>query len=175
MNMLAKATEITRPLLDSKVLSSGTRSLGVPGRLARGLGWFGIALGVLELVGSKRLARALGMRGYEGLIRGYGVREIASGVVTLSVNPAAGIISRVAGDGLDILTLLAAPQQGNAKRGNVRLALLAVVGVTVLDVICQKALADRHARSRGPVRDYSDRSGFPNGLSGAGAVARTGS
>jgi len=66
--------------------------------MARGLGWFSIALGVGELLGARSLARALGMRGSEGLIRSYGAREVLSGVLSLSIDKQAGLWSRVGGD-----------------------------------------------------------------------------
>ena len=46
--------------------------------LARGLGVFSIALGVVEVIAARALARTLGMEGQETLIRAYGVREIAT-------------------------------------------------------------------------------------------------
>jgi hypothetical protein len=171
MNMLARVADVTRSPGDPKVLSSGPSSLGAADRLARSLGWFSIGLGVIELVGARQLARALGMRGLEGLIRGFGAREVAAGMASLSVDSKLGIASRVAGDGLDILTLLAAMRRDNPRRNNVELALLAVIGVTVLDVICWKGLNTRHARPTGPGRDYRDRSGFPKGLAAARGAA----
>jgi hypothetical protein len=51
--------------------------------LARGLGWFSIALGIVEVVAPRALARSLGMKGQEGLIAAYGLREIATESVSL--------------------------------------------------------------------------------------------
>jgi len=48
---------------------------GTAGRLAGGLGWFSIGLGLLELTAAGPLARGLGMRGQENLLRAYGLRE----------------------------------------------------------------------------------------------------
>src|SRR5690242_9286505 len=50
------------------------------GRLARFLGWFSIGLGVAEVVAPRTVARLVGTRNNSGLIRCYGLREIASGV-----------------------------------------------------------------------------------------------
>jgi threonine dehydrogenase-like Zn-dependent dehydrogenase len=47
--------------------------------LAEGLGWFSVGLGLAELVAPERLARFLGMDEHAGLIRAYGVRELATG------------------------------------------------------------------------------------------------
>jgi hypothetical protein len=132
--------------------------------LARGLGWFSIALGVAEVVAPGALARALGMRGQEGLIRAYGVREIATGVGVLgSKDPTPWIWGRVGGDGLDLATLAVALKKTNPKRDNVGIAIAAVAGVTVLDAICAQMLSADSARAqpRRPMRDYSRRSGLP--------------
>jgi len=52
-------------------------------RLARGLGYFSIALGVAELVAPRAICRAAGLKDLEPVIRGYGAREIATGVAIL--------------------------------------------------------------------------------------------
>ena len=49
-------------------------------RRARGLGWFSIGLGLVEIVAPRRLARFLGVRNHGVLFRIMGLREIASGV-----------------------------------------------------------------------------------------------
>ena len=94
--------------------------------LARGLGVFSIALGLIEVVAPRALARFLGMEGSEALIRGYGLREIATGVGILASNdPTPWIWGRVAGDGLDIATLMTGYEGDNPKKDNVTLALAA--------------------------------------------------
>ncbi|MBR0641423.1 hypothetical protein [Plastoroseomonas hellenica] len=162
MTILARAADRARSAREPRILETGRSSLRGPDRLARGLGWFSIALGVIELLGARRLARAFGMQGAEWLIRSYGVREIASGLGALSINPASGIASRIGGDGLDLLTLMAANCRTRKQRDNVELALLAVAGVSLLDLYCHQELSSLHQR-RGTARDYRDRSGFPNG------------
>jgi len=164
MSMLMKVAGLTRSPGDPRILSTGPGTLAGPDHLARGLGWFSIGLGMLELFGARRVTRTLGLEGYEWLIRACGAREIGSGVACLSANPAPGVAARIAGDALDIATLAVAARQGDVRRGNAQIALLAVIGVTVLDVICHQALTARHARPPGPRRDYHDRSGFPKGL-----------
>ena len=114
--------------------------------LARGLGVFSIALGLMEVVAPRALARFLGMEGSETLIRGYGLREIATGVGILASNdPTPWIWGRVAGDALDIATLVTGYEGDNPKKDNVTLALAAVAGVTALDVYCGQALSARIA------------------------------
>ena len=130
-------------------------------RLARGLGWFSIALGLVEVVAARRLARELGMRRQEDLVRAYGVREIATGIGILAADdPTPWIWGRVGGDALDLATLTAGFDARNPRRDKVGLALAAVAGVTALDVLCAQALsADKGERRPLPV--YGDRSGFP--------------
>ena len=52
--------------------------------LAGGLGWFSIGLGLGEVVASRGLGRYLGMEDRAGVLRAFGVREIATGVGLLA-------------------------------------------------------------------------------------------
>ncbi len=131
------------------------------GSLARGLGWFSIGLGLVEVLAPGRLTRALGMRGHEGLVQAYGMREIAAGIGILAADdPAPWVWGRVGGDALDLATLATWLAGSNPRRGNVGLALGAVVGVTVLDVVCAHMLSGEK-RPQLPMRDYSQRRGMP--------------
>jgi hypothetical protein len=108
-----------------------------PDVMARGLGWFSIGLGLTEVLMPDKLARWLGMEGKEGLIQLYGAREIATGLGCLGQTPPTGwVYGRVAGDALDVATLAPHLSEENPQRGNVGIALAAVLGVTVMDVLC---------------------------------------
>ncbi|HYZ64958.1 MAG TPA: hypothetical protein VE650_21095 [Acetobacteraceae bacterium] len=157
---------------DPKVLRSGPSSLGPPDRLARALGWFSLALGLTELLAPRRLTHTLGMEGSEGLVRAYGAREIGSGVLSLSIEKDLGLWSRVAGDGLDLATLMAGLRPDNPKRDNVVIAIAMVVGITALDVLGAVGVKARHRRQGGSREQYRDRSGFPQGLEKSRGAAR---
>jgi len=174
MNMISNITaNITRSAGDPKVLRSGPSSLGSADRLGRALGWFSIGLGMVELLAPRRVTRALGMEGKEDIIQAYGVREIGAGMLTLSLEQDLGLWSRIAGDGLDIATLtIGGLRRSNPKRENVRLALWAVIGVTLLDIVAAPMVMARHRRSQDTWRSYRDRSGFPQGLEKARGAAK---
>jgi hypothetical protein len=130
--------------------------------LARGLGWFSIALGTAEVLAPGALARALGMPHKEGLIRAYGVREIASGVAILqSEDPTPWVWARVGGDALDIATLSQGLDADNPRKGNVEIALAAVAGVAVLDVLCGRKLRSNGTSTPRMPLQYYERSGLP--------------
>jgi hypothetical protein len=140
--------------------------------LAQGLGWFSIALGLTEMLTPRSLTRSLGMEGHETLVQAYGLREIATGIGILSSQqPAPWMWGRVGGDALDITSLLPALSDDNPQKHNVGLAIAAVAGVTVLDIVCAQALSSNGARAR-PIYDYSGRSGFPGGASAMHGAAR---
>jgi hypothetical protein len=148
-------------MTDQRV-SHGRSASGSADTLARGLGWFSIALGVAEVLAPRTLARTLGMEGSEPLLRAYGLREIATGVGILAAkDPAPWIWGRVGGDALDIATLTAGLSDQNPQKQSVGVALAAVTGVTLLDVACAQALSADGQASRRPMRDYSRRSGLP--------------
>src|SRR5437016_5987127 len=87
----------------------------------------------------------------------------------------AGLVSRVAGDALDIVSLMPALSRDNPKRGNAALALVMVIGVTLLDSIAAEASVVRHNGRSKERKLYSDRSGFPKGVEAARGAARDGS
>jgi hypothetical protein len=165
-------SNITRSEGDPKVIQSGHSSLGSTDRLARALGWFSIGLGLTELLAPRSITRALGMQGRERLVCAYGLREIASGILCLSIDKHAGLWSRMAGDGLDITTLLGALRDDNPKRDNVASALTMVLGITLLDFIVAKSTTIRHSAQRGERRLYRDRSGFPKSIQAVRGTAK---
>jgi hypothetical protein len=169
---MAYIANITRTKGDPTILSTGASSLSVADRVGRCLGWFSIGLGLIELCAPRRITRALGIRGSETLVRAYGAREIGSGILSLSADRQTGLWGRVAGDGLDVATLMTAFRAANPKRQNVGIALAMVLGITLLDVLGAQANSARHNRQRGTPRKYSDRSGFPGGVEKARDIAK---
>jgi hypothetical protein len=178
MSMMTGWTRFARSPGDPKVIEAGKRSsLGAADRLSRGLGWLSLGLGAAALVAPQVFTRALGMRGREGTVRAFGLRELGSGVLTHSVEARAGLFSRIAGDAMDLATLLAATGRRNPKRRNALLALGVVTTVTILDIVAAQALTLRHSRSGGAPKRFTDRSGFPQGVAasrGAAVAARAG-
>jgi hypothetical protein len=118
-----------------------------PVKIARGLGWFSIGLGVAELVAARPLSRWLGIESRCNLIRAYGAREVATGALILaSSSPGVvgqGVKARVVGDVVDLATLAHGLNRRNRKRRNVEIALGLVAGITLADVLCSALLCDR--------------------------------
>lgn len=104
--------------------------------LPRALGWFSLALGGLELAAPGALGRWLGFPGGTRLIAGYGAREIAAGVGLLATDAhKPWLLARIGGDALDIGTLALGLRDDNPQRQQVLIALAAVLGVTLLDIV----------------------------------------
>jgi hypothetical protein len=169
---LTNFSHIARSEGDPKVEQKGPSSLPGSDRLARMLGWMSVGLGVTELVAPGRLARALGLEDKQGLIRAYGLRELASAVPTLSVDKPVGLASRIAGDALDLGTLATALHRDNPKRRNAAVATAMVAGITLLDIAAYAGTKAAHRRDPASVRDYSDRSGLPRGAQASRGLAR---
>ena len=143
--------------------SGSARRTSASSKLARGLGWFGIALGTAELLAAGPLARAIGLRGHETLLRAFGLREIASGIgILASKRPAAQttwVGARVAGDALDLALLASAVAAPRPRGGHPVVAMVAVAGVALLDVVVARALM-QEANAARQTTDYSDRAGL---------------
>ena len=143
-------------------------------KLAKGLGWFSIGLGLSELLVPKAIAKICGVsNAHTGLIRVYGLREIAAGVMIFAQeNPAAGVWSRVAGDALDLASLGKGFASPRAHKGRVAFATANVLAVTALDLIAAKQLSTNggqgvHAKAscvvnRAPEEVYSFWRNFEN-------------
>lgn len=172
MLSIASLSNITRSEGDPKVIRTGPSSRGIPDSLAKGLGWFSLGLGLTELLAPRRITQALGMEGKEALVRAYGAREIGSGILSLSIDKKLGLWSRVAGDGLDIATVMTALRADNPKRDNAVVALALLLGITAVDLIDAQATTMRHSRGAGRKRSYRDRSGFPRGVQASRGAAR---
>ncbi|HEV7860012.1 MAG TPA: SRPBCC family protein [Pyrinomonadaceae bacterium] len=121
-------------------------------QLARGLGWFSIGLGLAEILAPRAIAKISGGRGaHTGLIRLFGLREIASGIGIFAQGrrPAAAVWSRVAGDALDLATLAVTFASPDSRKGRVAFATANVLAVTALDVLCAQQLGSQHHTTEG--------------------------
>lgn len=124
--------------------------------LASALGVFSVALGALQLLAPRGVTRAIGLRpspGVTAVMRGLGLRELASGVGILA-QPASKewVGSRVAGDMMD-LALLGAALLKSERPGRTLLATAAVLGVSALDLLGTEELAEAR---KSPVRHRVD-------------------
>src|ERR1044072_8653470 len=111
-------------------------------RLAKGLGWFSIGLGLAELLAPRAIASISGVSNkHTGLIRLYGLREIAAGVTIFAQkHPTEGVWSRVAGDALDLTSLGIAASDPEAKLGRVAFATANVLAVTAVHAMCAQRI-----------------------------------
>lgn len=113
-------------------------------RVARGLGWFSIGLGLAELLAPRAIARLSGGTGrHTGLMRLHGLREIASGLLIFSTGhkSAQGVWSRVAGDAMDLGTLAMAATNPRTNKIGVAFATANVLAVSAVDVLCAQQLS----------------------------------
>jgi uncharacterized membrane protein len=145
-----------RPRFPTTAGHEESRTLGAtsPERLAHRLGWFSISLGLAEVLAPRLLSRLLvGSDRYANLIRLYGARELASALMIFAqgARPTAAMWSRVAGDAVDIATLVAAGASPRTNRGGVAIAAASVLGGTALDVYCARQLS-REPRAEPGIR-----------------------
>lgn len=104
--------------------------------LARGLGWFGIGLGLAELLAPRKIKQATGIDYDRRLLQLLGLREIVSGIGILTQSRRTPWVwSRVAGDAVDMGVLGTAMFSNRSERRRAGIALAAVAGVTAVDVL----------------------------------------
>ena len=109
--------------------------------LATFLGWFGIGLGLAQVLAPERIARIAGLDVSPSTMRAFGAREIASGIaILIDERPRDPVWGRVLGDAVDIAALVAGLRSPESDKARVTGALAAVGGVTSLDVLCAGGL-----------------------------------
>ena len=125
--------------------STTERRLDDAERVARGLGWFSIGLGLAQIAAPRRVARMLGVDDDEanrGTLLAIGVRELASGVGILTrERPIGPVWTRVGGDVMNLALLGRALGRDDAHRNRLTAATAAVVGLTILDILAGRSLA----------------------------------
>ncbi len=132
--------------------------------LARMLGGFSVGLGLTEMIAPRALCEKLGLQREERLVRAFGARELATGVMILnSQDPTPWLWGRVGGDALDLAVLATAKTDRSStdrsSRGLRGFAILAVAGITVLDLLCAQAPATRKQiaeKGRGAAPEHSE-------------------
>lgn len=120
-------------------------------RLALGLAWFSIGLGIAQILAPRRMAETVGLKKNKnnGLMRMLGAREIASGVGILTQRKTSRwLMGRVAGDAMDLAILGSAFSSKRTNRKRVLAATAAVVGVSALDIYCSQKLLKEGADTR---------------------------
>jgi uncharacterized membrane protein len=112
--------------------------------LALGLGLFSLGLGLAELTLPSGMARLIGVQDDDenrNVLRALGLREISSGLGILATQqPVGWAWSRVAGDAMDLTMLAGALASPAARRERLLMAGGAVLGVTLLDMLCAQSL-----------------------------------
>jgi uncharacterized membrane protein len=127
--------------------NNAPRALDVdPARLAAGLGWLSVGLGLLEVAAPRQVARLAGLpddQNNQRNLRLFGLRELASGIGLLSrpEQSSRWIKSRVAGDALDLALLGGALSSEHSNKNRIIMAAAAIAGVTALDVMCNDRLS----------------------------------
>ncbi len=112
-------------------------------RLALGLGWFSIGLGLASFLAPRAVGKLIGVKGHTGLIRLVGLREFASGIGILARKPGTWVKARVGGDAIDLALLGTAFTIRGSAKNRVAAATAAVAGVTALDILSSRQLSRR--------------------------------
>ena len=98
----------------------------------------------------RRISRVAGLRGKEGLLRAYGIREIGQGIGLMAASPRSSSLKpwiwmRVAGDVLDIATAATGLRARNPHSGRAVATLVGLAGVTLVDSLSANRVS-REAR-----------------------------
>lgn len=104
--------------------------------LPRCLSLFSLGLGFAKLLAPREVARLAGINDdHDQLIRGLGLRDIASSVGIMQGRVSHFLWSRVAGDVADLALLAAATRSDRNDRSRLNIALGTVGGLTVVDLV----------------------------------------
>lgn len=127
-----------------------------PKRVARGLGWFSVGLGLAQIVAPGALARLIGVddgKQTRRVMRAVGLREIASGVALIAQPKAARWLwARVGGDVMDLALLGAARRSSSNEDRRIGGAMGAVAGITLVDAANAQRLHQQADTTRRTVK-----------------------
>lgn len=130
-------------------------------KTARGLGWISLAVGAVEILAPGALSRALGFGQHRALVRGFGIRELTSGLgILLAKNPVPWLWTRLAGDVIDMTALLPGLGRRNRHRGTAAGALVSVAAVALVDYLCARQLGDERKIPQSRRRADSNHTGL---------------
>lgn len=108
-------------------------------RLARGLGWLSVGLGLAQIAAPRAVARWVGVRANprnRRVVRAIGVRELAAGIGILTrPRPARWLWTQVGFDVTNLALLASALGAERTNRRRVFTATAATAGLTVLDTL----------------------------------------
>jgi uncharacterized membrane protein len=114
-------------------------------RVARGLGWLSVGLGLAQIAAPRGVARMIGIEGDEAnrnTMFAIGVRELAAGVGILTrERPVGPVWTRVGGDIMDLALLGRALRNDDTQRNRLAVITAAVIGLTILDAVTGQGLA----------------------------------
>lgn len=116
------------------------------------LGWFSIGLGLAEVIAPQAVARFIGVdeEEHRTLLRAYGVRELAAGVGILTrPKPTYWMWNRVMGDAMDLASIGRAMRSDGNDKSRLKLAAIAVAGVTALDILSSVRLTSEASPAAG--------------------------
>jgi len=120
-------------------------------KVARGLIWASMGLGLAELVAPKQIQRLVGVRrgDYSWLIRLLGVRELMHGLMIFTqARPSQGVWSRVVGDTIDLGVLGAALTLPRTEKSRVAIAAASILGITALDTLTAVQVSRKQAEAQ---------------------------
>jgi uncharacterized membrane protein len=125
-----------------------------PANLSRGLGWFSLALGLTEIALPEMLSRTIGIKPKSStswLLRAMGVRELLSGAgVLMQPHRPLPLWTRLAGDVVDLALLAVATRTRNSRSGRLAGAMVAVAGISALDVLAARRTQRAFSEARRP-------------------------
>lgn len=147
-----RRTQPPRPARRHRAVPRPADQRHAGGSLPHGLGWLSLGLGAAALGTPRLVSHLIGVEERTTLLRLVGLREIASGLGILSGRHAGGVLSRVAGDMID-LSLLGGALRANtgSRRARVAAATAIVAGVTALDYFGMKRVDAATGGDHAPV------------------------
>lgn len=117
-------------------------------RVASGLGWFSIGLGIAQVASPSMINRMIGVKDDDRnrtLMQVVGLREIIAGMGILSSErPVRWLWGRVGGDVMDLALLTAALRSDDNEKDKVVRATLAVGGIAAFDAVTSEQFSSHH-------------------------------
>src|SRR5690349_13122050 len=133
-------------------ITNGRKNSSAMRKIAAGLGWFSVGMGVAEIVAPGAVSKLIGVKRKSSDTRWRGVRKLAAGIGLMQAPQSGmGLLTRAGANVLELSRMRSRSRRRGSNSGRAAIGLAALAGVAAI-CVKQARAAGTHAE---PIRHTS--------------------